>query len=94
MTYRLSFGSAFSLSTAPIPRVVACGRGEYAKHHGINRCEHPAGKIVGWCRSAPRRRQVERDDPNLLEVDQISQPVPVRRGKAVAASGVLQFSER
>jgi hypothetical protein len=28
-------------------------------------------KIVGWCRSAPRRRQVERDDPNLLEVDQI-----------------------
>jgi hypothetical protein len=35
MTCRLSFGSAFSLPTAPILRVFACGRGEYAKHHGF-----------------------------------------------------------
>lgn len=93
MTCHLRFGSTFSLQTAPIPRV-ACDCGEYAKHHGVNRCEHPTGKIVGWCRSAPRRLPVEPDDPNLLEVDQISQPVPVRRGKAVTASSVLQSSGR
>ncbi|WP_176500972.1 hypothetical protein [Sphingomonas sp. HMP9] len=75
MTYRLSFCSAFSLPTAPILRVFACDRAEYAKHRGVNRCEHLTGKIVGWCRSAPRRRQVERDDPNLLEADQLSQLV-------------------
>lgn len=89
MTYRLSFCSAFNFPMAPILRVSACDRGEDAKHRGVNRCEHPTGKIVGWCRSAPRRRQVESDDSNLLEVDQISQLVPVRRGKAVTAIDLL-----
>ena len=44
MAYRLCFGSTFSLTMAPIPRVFACDIGKYAKHHGVNRCEHPTGK--------------------------------------------------
>jgi hypothetical protein len=55
----------------------------------FNRCEHPTGKIVGWCRSASRRRQFERDASNLLAVNQISQLVPVRRGKADTAIDLL-----
>ncbi len=75
---RLGTGRTFRLAATPILIVFARDGREHVEHHAVDGREHAPGEFVGMGRKAPRGREIERDDPDLLGIDRGAKLGPVR----------------